>query len=77
MTAFSKLAPKDKEQATVIEHPTPTIAPDAQTLKARRDAVMAATFGLLKGKGVLPQDGLEFEREMRDLRNHDRLPPAY
>jgi hypothetical protein len=68
VTAFSKLAPKDREATPPIEHPAPAIdaiPPDAQTLKARRDAAMTATFGLLKGKGVLPQDGLEFEREMR------------
>ncbi|ELX12213.1 hypothetical protein Jab_1c08070 [Janthinobacterium sp. HH01] len=36
------------------------------TLKARRDQALDATFGLLKGKEILPDDALQFEREMRE-----------
>lgn len=38
----------------------------AASLKARRDQALDATFGLLKGKGVLSEDALQFEREMRE-----------
>jgi len=36
---------------------------DSKTL---RDQALDATFGLLKGKGVLPEDALQFERELRE-----------
>lgn len=35
-------------------------------LKAQRDQALDATFGMLKGKGVLPEDALQFERELRE-----------
>lgn len=34
--------------------------------KTQRDEALDATFGLLKGKGVLPEDALQFERELRE-----------
>lgn len=34
--------------------------------KTQRDQALDATFGLLKGKGVLPEDALQFERELRE-----------
>jgi len=39
---------------------------EAASLHAKRREVIAAAFGLLKDKDVLPLDALQFEREMRD-----------
>lgn len=54
---------------TKIPTPTEEVAPaavDIANIKARRDRAMAATFGLFKEKNVFPEDGLQFEREMRE-----------
>ena len=34
--------------------------------KTQRDQALDATFGLLKGKGVLPDHALQFERDLRE-----------
>lgn len=39
---------------------------EATALKSKQDDAIAAAFGLLKHKNVLPLDALQFEREMRD-----------
>lgn len=39
---------------------------EATALKSKQDGAIAAAFGLLKHKNVLPLDALQFEREMRD-----------
>lgn len=39
-----------------------------RSLKTQRDLALDATFGMLKGKGIFPDDALQFEREMREER---------
>jgi|GEM_PF-3670023 len=44
-----------------VQKPEPDIA---AKLEARKKAVVAA-FGILKGKDVFPEDGLEYQLEVR------------
>ena len=39
---------------------------EATALKSKQENAIAAAFGLLKNKNVLPLDALQFERDMRD-----------
>jgi len=53
--------PTDKSKQKPVALLTP---PSEAELKERREA-LAAAFGILKGKGVFPEDGLEYQLEVR------------
>lgn len=57
-----------KRSVVSNEESSEAVAPlaEAAARLAKRSEVIAAAFGLLKGKDVLPLDALQFEREMRD-----------
>ena len=63
MSAFAR--PEQAEIPTSTDKAAPVLV-DSANLKARRDKAMTATFGILKDKHILPGDGLQFEREMRE-----------
>ena len=52
--------PTDKSTSKRKPLPLPTAA----ELKERKEA-LAAGFGVLKGKGVFPEDGLEYQLAVR------------
>lgn len=58
----------NEESSKAVAPLAEVAAPHAEAAArlAKRNEVIAAAFGLLKGKDVLPLDALQFEREMRD-----------
>lgn len=56
--------PKAHVQHQAVPNVQATAADIAAKLEARKNAI-AAAFGILKGKGVFPEDGLVYQLEIR------------
>ncbi len=56
--------PNEQDQKPAVPNEQAAQADIAAKLEARKKAI-AAAFGILKGKGVFPEDGLEYQLEVR------------
>ncbi len=56
--------PEKQDQKPTMPNEQAAQADIVAKLEARKKAITAA-FGILKGKGVFPEDGLEYQLEVR------------
>lgn len=56
--------PEEQDQKPALPDEQVTQSGMTATLEARKKSI-AAAFGILKGKGVFPEDGLEYQLEVR------------